>query len=207
MADESFKTLKCPHVITSNEIGNVTATFTNQHAKSIDPLIRVEISESDVMTRKVEMRPIIDPGQTEQVGWTVTSDDRVFGNTILVKAYQFQTYKTPSREGTCGTLVVDLPFLTGSQILGVTALICLLCLVGGIVLWMIGEPPSKDNPSRTSNAMYWLGGIVFVGAILSYQGMWVFGLLTFLVAVLLIVVLLMNFVKSSWRTESVFAAA
>ena len=44
LADESFKTLQCPHVITSNETGNVTATFTNQHAKSIDPLIRIAVS-------------------------------------------------------------------------------------------------------------------------------------------------------------------
>ena len=207
LAEESFKTLQCPQVITSSEVGNVTATLTNRHAKSIDPLIRVEVSESDVMTRKVEMRPVIDPGTTEQVKWTITSDDMVFGSAILVKAFQLPTYKTPSREGTCGTLVVDLPFLSGSQVLGLAALICLLCLGGGITLMLAIQPPTRDNPLRASNAMLCLSGIILVGSILSYLGMWVFGLLTLVVAVLLIFILVMNIVKSYWQTETVFVAA
>ena len=159
------------------------------------------------MTRKVEMRPVIDPGTTEQVKWTITSNDMVFGNAILVKAFQLPTYKTPSREGTCGTLVVDLPFLSGNQVLGLAALICLLCLGGGTTLWMIVQPPSRDNPSKFANAMFLFSGILLVGAILSYLGMWVFGLLALVVSVLLIAVLVMNFVKTSWGTESAFATA
>ena len=152
------------------------------------------------MTRKVEMRPVIDPGTTEQVVWSISSDDMVFGNAILVKAFQLPTFKTPSREGTCGTLVVKIPFLTGSQVLGLVALVGLICLGGGTVLWMVVQPPIKDKPSKISNAMLCLSGIIIMGAILGYFGIWALGLLAFLAAVLLIVILVTNGVRNLWET-------
>ena len=58
-ADEGLKTLSCPAIINADETGLVTASFSNQVGKAVEPLYRVEISDPGIQTaRKVEMRPI-----------------------------------------------------------------------------------------------------------------------------------------------------
>ena len=207
-AEESFHTLSCPLLITADEVGRVTASFTNQHSKAIEPLLRVEIGKPGVeAARKVEMRPYIDPNSTQQVEWRISAEDKVFGNVIVVKAYQFEAFKTPSREGTCGTMVVNLPFMTGNQIFITGAIASILMLVAGVLLWNRSEHPMRPNTAHIFFAMLWLGGITLGGVILGYLGLWAPGLLLFLVMILLIAKTLMFAVSANWNTESVPSAA
>ena len=117
IADEDLKTLKCPPIITPLDRSVVTARITNTTAKMIKPVYRMNISNESEIARLVETTPTINPGETKQVEWAVTIGDAIYGNLVLVKVMQYKTLKTPSREGTCGTLAIDIPLLTGKQVL------------------------------------------------------------------------------------------
>jgi hypothetical protein len=116
----------------------------------------------------------------------VTSDDAAFGRLVLVKVTVNRRYPLPSRQGTCGILVVGLPYFTGNQIFAFTLVVSFLSMVGGAGLWGVANRPLKGLGRDVTVAMGALAGSVLAGMILGLRGSWLFGGLVFVIAVLLI---------------------
>jgi hypothetical protein len=187
IAEEDLITLKCPFIITPLDRSAVTASITNQTTKTIKPMYRMNISSNGEISRLVETIPSIGPGETTQVEWAINPEDAIYGNLILVKVMQYKTLKTPSREGTCGTLSSDIPFLTGNQVL-LTSILSYLGLTGaGIFLWLKSNKPLIGKSLNLRNAMLLMVIVVGAGIIASCNGVWMLGIILLAVCILLFV--------------------
>jgi hypothetical protein len=185
MRDASL-TLRCPVMITAPETGSVRAAFKNPLDKTVEFTIRTHISQFIPMWREMGSKLTVEAGETESMEWTVTSDDMVQGRMILVKVLRFRKYPLPARLGSCGILVVGLPFLTGNLITALVIAASLLCMAGGAGLWILGSQPLSGLRQDAVRAMGVLAGVVLAGLVVSLYGAWLLGLL-FLVATLLLI--------------------
>jgi hypothetical protein len=128
----------------------------------------------------------LDPGETQQLEWTVTSDDAAFGRLVLVRVHLFGKYPLPSRSASCGILVIKLPYFTGRLIFAVILLISLLCMAAGACLWLIVNRPLRDLNLTVMRAMGGLAASVLLGILISLPGHWMIGGVVFVVTLLLI---------------------
>ncbi|MFH2039006.1 MAG: hypothetical protein ABIJ65_06170 [Chloroflexota bacterium] len=187
IAEEDLKTLHCPPIITPIDRSAVKATITNNTNRTIKPLYRMNVSNNSEITRLVETIPEIAPGETLQVEWVVNPEDAIYGNLILVKVMQYKTIKTPSREATCGTLVLKIPYLSGSQVL-ITGIFSSLVLMGlGIILWLKSNRPLIGRSLNVRNAMLFLVVLIGAGMIVACFGSWMLGIILLTICLLLIV--------------------
>ena len=200
--DAPLATLRCPVMMTKTETGTVSATFTNPLERPIELYTRAHITEGYVtLMREVNTKLPLDPGETKPLQWTVTSDDAAFGRLILVKVTVNRKYPLPSRQGTCGILVVDLPYFTGNQIFAFTLAASLLSMVAGAGLWVVANRPLRGPGLDVTRAMGVLAGSVLTGTIVGLRGSWMFGGLIFVFTVLLIGAVIGYFVSRSGQNQ------
>ncbi len=184
---ESLKTLRCPILMTSAEIGTATVALENTANKPIELRLRAHITEGHVtLMREVNATVPLEPGEKETVELLLTSDDVTYNWLILVRALQFRYYPLPSRQAACGIFVVDLPFLTGSQLLALAIGVALLGLVGGIALWSAGNWPLNRPSLATARTMGALAASLLIGFIVAVSGSWLVGTLLLAINLLLI---------------------
>lgn len=185
LGDASLKTIRCPAMITTGKPGTVRATFRNPLDKDVEFNIRAHISQYVPMWREEAATLHVAAGETERLAWEVTADDKVQGNLVLVKVLRYRKYPLPALLGSCGILVVDLPYLTGNQITALVVVACLLCLVGGVTLWILGSRPLRGPRQATVRAMSVLAGVGVAGMVLSLLGAWMLGIIFFAATLLL----------------------
>lgn len=196
VADEKMKTLHCPAILSSNETGYATATITNTTESEIQPIYKLRISDEIGLWREVEEYPTIATGETRQLRWEIGPGDVAFGYLILFKVRQTSAYLTPSREDACGTLVVDIPVLTGRQILWSGSLGSLLLMVAGTLLCSRGKKGGFSRHMSLRTAMI-VQMLVLLGAIAcGLFDLWLPGGLLLVLSVLLVVVTL-SFLSNS----------
>ena len=200
--DASLTTLRCPVMITEAETATVTATFTNPLERPIELYTRAHITEGYVtLMREIITTLSLDPGETKPLHWTVTSDDAAFGRLVLVKVTVNRKYPLPSRQGTCGILVVGLPYFTGNQIFAFTLAASLLIMASGAGLWVVANRPLKDLGQDVIVAMGVLAGSVLAGTIVGLRGSWLFGGLIFVITVLLVGAIIGYFVNRGGKEQ------
>jgi len=184
---EHLKTLRCPILMTSSEIGTATVTLENTAQKPVELRLRAHITEGHItLMREVNATVPLEPGEKDTVEFLLTSDDVTYNWLILVRALQFRYYPLPSRQAACGVFVVDLSFLTGSQLLALTIGVAFLSLVGGIALWSAGNWPLNRRSLATARTMGALAASVLIGFIVAVSGSWLVGTLLFAINLLLI---------------------
>lgn len=192
-SDEGLKTLKCPVVMTSQEVGVISVNLVNTTDKTIEPMIQVEISNPGMFENPREKYPI-ESGATRRIQWEVTSENAVFGRLILIRAYQFPTYRTPSRSGTCGILMVDLFGLRGNQILTLVFTTSLVCIGLGLGMWLLLNRPLRGKPWMASRAMLAVALSVMLGMVVGYYSIWLLGIIALVVALLMSAEVIKQFV-------------
>ncbi|MGD0613365.1 MAG: hypothetical protein ABSB41_17850 [Anaerolineales bacterium] len=184
-AEKALTTLRCPFVLTSHESGLVTVTYSNPSRLTLAPQVQTEISSPELY-RTVNTMPSFAPGETKELQWTITSQDVVFGHLILAEVYVSPVYDTPDREGRCGTLWVDLPMLTGSELFAGVLTASLLFMALGWGLWISGNRPIRGGRPEATRAMLALTSIVLLGTIAGVLGWWLLGLVCLVLTLLLI---------------------
>lgn len=186
-ADASLKTLKCPVMMTTTESGTVAATFSNPTDRQISPRIQTHISHGYVtLKRTIRTRVRLAPGETQQLEWTVASDDAAYGYLILVKVLALGQYPLPSRQGSCGILVINLPSFTGKQIIAFSFATGLLSMVLGAALWVASSQPLSKRGRAAARAMYCIATTVLAAMLFALLGWWVLGGVLLVIAVLLV---------------------
>ena len=183
-SDEALKTLKCPVLMTSQEVGVISVSLLNTTDKTIEPMIQLEISNPGMFENPREKYPI-ESGASREIQWEVTSENAVFGRLILIRAYQFPTYRTPSRSGTCGILMLDLFGLSGDQILTLVFLVSVISMLVGMGMWLLLNQPLRGKPWKASRAMLAVACSVLVGMVVGYYSIWLLGIVTLVVALLM----------------------
>jgi len=189
-------TLRCPVMMTAAGPGTVTATFTNPFEKPVDYYIRAHISQGYVTLMREEITNLpLDPGETQAVQWTVTPDDAAYGRLILLRVRLAAKYPLPSRHGSCGILVVDLPYFSGNLIFAFALAASLLSMTGGAGLWVVVNRPLSGLGLDVTRAMSALAGSVLAGTIVGLLGWWLPGGLILVFTVLLLGAIIGYFVN------------
>jgi hypothetical protein len=196
-ANAHLTTLSCPVLMTATEAGTVAATFKNPTDIPIDFLVRAHISEGYLtQMREVSSRLPLAPGESQRLEWAVTSDDVVYGHLILVRVFLVGHSPLPARQGSCGVLVLDLPYLTGNQLFVMISAASLLCMMAGAGLLAAENRTRRRVGLGVNRAMVALAGLVVVGMIVSLIGGWLLGVATFVIAVLVILGIVAHFLRS-----------
>lgn len=195
--DRALRPVSCPVLITRGETGTVSAGFHNPLDRPVNYFVRTRISRGFVtyMWEHKELLPVA-PGETGRLEWTVTPEDAAYGRVVLVKVLLMGNYPLPSRQATCGILTLDVPYLSGKQVLalGVAASLVGMALGGG--LWFSASRPlNEGSPRELARAMGALGGSVVVGIVVAFLGPWLVGVGIVVVTALLLVEVLRHLVQ------------
>jgi len=184
---ETLKTLRCPTILSGNESGLVTASITNTTDRVIQPIIKVQISDQLDLWHDLEQDASISPNKTQLFKWEIGPQDVAFGYLVLVKMRQSTAYLTPSRQDTCGTLVLNIPFLTGAQMLWTGWLGAFLLMAAGIITWTLGNRPLIGRARFIRQAMLFLTLALLGGIAAGYFDLWLLGVICLVLSVLTLV--------------------
>ncbi len=183
--DAPLRSLRCPVLINRSETATVTASLNNPLERSTERYVRAHITDGYVtLMREINTSISLDPGERQRLEWTVTADDAAFERLILVKVVLRARYPLPSRQGTCGILVVNAPHLTGDQVFALGFVVSFLGIAGGFILWRRSGQPLHERGREMGRAMGVLAGTILVGTAIGLLGWWVPGLIFFVIAVL-----------------------
>ena len=180
--------LICPHIMTSQDNGSVTAIVTNKVEKTISPIFQADISGP--VLRTIRTQPSIEPGKTQQIKWEIGVDDVDYSHLIMAQVYQFSSYKTSTATATCGTLFLNLPGLTGLQVYILALVLSLLGIAVGFVLWLFSNRPFQGRSLQQLWGMIFFASIVLMGILFGSLGQWILGLFALVISVLLFVALI-----------------
>jgi len=194
-ADKGLPNLRCPILISSNETGTVYVNHHNPSTYTTTPIITATISQgSTVITEDFTSQPVILPGTIQKLTWAVVPGEAAYrGLLILMRVYINGSYPLPSRSNTCGIVVLNLGGLTGEQVVYGSFFLSLVGMLAGSFWWLKTQ---KTRPGQRDSLS---GGIIFImvtivlGLIASWFGLWMFGLGSFVITLLLIVILLARF--------------
>ncbi|TAK10663.1 MAG: hypothetical protein EPO32_14510 [Anaerolineae bacterium] len=186
-ADERLASLRCPLVMNAGETANVTADITNHSDRARLRTVRAQISIGlSNLTREEEAHFEQPAGETRQLAWEVTPEDAAYGESlILVQVYSVPNSPLPSLSGSCGIMLVNIPGLTGQQIVGVFFALTLLCITVGGGMWLASHRPLEGRAARQATGLGTLTAFVILGMAGSLTGIWIIGLAAVVLAIIL----------------------
>ena len=185
-AEKSLKGLSCPVLISENENSQVTAKLKNATDQPIEQTIRTHLSNYYVsLVDQVDTKIPLEPGEEKDVVWPINPEDALYGRFYLVRVYAFAAYKTPSREGSCGVMVVSSPY-SGRQIVTFLLAGSILGMALGIATWVLARRRLSNLSNEASYAMGAMAGIVLIGIFISFMGWWFAGMIILLLTILMV---------------------
>lgn len=187
--------MQCPLVITPGESGVVAFEIENNSDLIVRPTVRFQVSNPGPF-RLISERLDLQPGESRRLEVEVTADDAVLNRYIFVKMFTYATYPLPPVEQTCGILLLDLPNLTGRQIVQISLVIAFLGMPLGLALWMLSNQPLKGRALDMTRAMLVLGVAVLLGTLAVWLAWWLPGLVLTAVTILLIGAILGSLVQN-----------
>jgi hypothetical protein len=189
-------TLSCPVLITPQDQAEFTAEIHNPIEREIKPSVRVRVSSGQLTLLKQEdVKFQLAPDESRKLAWQVNPDDAVYGKMVLVKVYLFRHNPIPSKDATCGILVLDLPTFTGKQVVYGSLSLSVIGMVAGIFLWQRNNQLMNKRQRELSRAMYIMAGSLILGIVACLFGHWLIGSLGLVVAALLVVNTLYQMMK------------
>ena len=187
--------LHCPLMLTSTELGSVSADFTNPTVDEINPTFHAVISHPG-QPRTAYTILTIEPAGKKPLQWQVGPQDKVFGGLILVNIFETSQRNFPSHQGSCGIPVLGLPNfpgLTGELVFILMFLASLIGMVAGAVLWVQGNSPLRGLIGNATNACAALAALVILDLLLIFPGWWGLSLLFFFLTIMLVVIIITQF--------------
>ncbi len=186
-----LRSLRCPAIITRSETGTITARVSNPLDRPVERYLRVHMSAGSLLlTREFTEIVPLEPGEARRVTWTVGAEDAVYDRLIMVNVVLRRRYPLPARQRTCGILVVDVPYLTGWQVLGLCLVLSVSGMGAGHALWVRSAAALGDQGRRAAGGMIMLAGSVLVGTFIAWLGWWLPGLILFLILLIAIGVII-----------------
>jgi len=141
-SEEPLDTLSCPAVITSSETAAVSGTFFNPYDKSANMEIRTYITAGFVTLMNEFITTFsLEPGNTKIVEVPIIPEDAAYERVIMVRMHQMKRIPFPYQNASCGIVVVNIPFLTGTQFITLTLSLGTLLSAGGIAFWAVNSKP------------------------------------------------------------------
>lgn len=191
-----LESLQCPVLLNKDETSTVTASFANPTEWAIRRTIDTHISHGFVILMREERTRIdLEPGEKRTLQWTISPEDAAWGRFVLVRIHVQRNGALPPRSGSCGVLVVNLPFGTGLQIAIGIAGASLLLMIGGAVVWLRGTAAQHRDLRVAEYVALALGPATLLAFIFNLIGFW-FGSALVLIAAMLAIVTIVAWVLS-----------
>lgn len=186
-----FDGLTCPILMTPNETASFSTTVTNTVDRALSPTIKVDISARGAFFSRLE-RLSLEPGESEEVVWDIGPDNIDVDRFIFAQVYVYSFYPIPDSENTCGIFIVNLPG-NGTVIAWVMAMLSLLGMGFGLYGSRQFHNLTHRGAGNIWNSMMFLSLVIVIGLVASFMGWWVQGGFLLIVAVLLVVIMLGQF--------------
>ncbi len=185
---QALESLHCPLLMNRDEAGIVVASFANPSDRPRLRTVDARISHGFItLVREDRVRFELEAGEERTYRWQISPEDAAWGRLILVRLHVLRNPPLPARTGSCGVLVMNLPFGTGAQIAGFTIGAGLVLIAGGAALWLAGERKLRP-PLRTVDYLTLaIAPVVLVALVFSILGFWMVSGGLLLLAFLLIV--------------------
>jgi hypothetical protein len=160
----TLTTMRCPLIITPRDDASVRITLTNTHDRDTSLRVRSRISAGSTLFLREETLQIdLVPDESATLAWPIEMDDAAYGRVVLSRVYQYRRSPFPARSQTCGVLAVDVPQMTGGQIIGVLVTTSTASLTAGIWLWRRGTGPLVGRNREAAR----IGGTMLLLVLLS----------------------------------------
>jgi len=180
-----FPGLRCPLMIAPTETGTVSAVFDNRTDKEDNFSYRAEISRKGVSTRQVEGQIAVPPGEERSVQLSIDANDVDLLFFILVKMSVLPTALHKSQEAVCGTMLVNILGLTGTQISTIAVILSFLGMAIGLGIWHQTDNKSDSEVPRVVQA---LGFVVILTLFATAMGWWAPAIVLCVITILLTII-------------------
>lgn len=189
---EPIDSLRCPLLLNGDEERTISAQFVNPTDEPLRLRIDSQISEGSLTMMRTDQREIFIPANTtEEVEWMISADDAAHDRFIVAKFHALRNREYAATASNCGIMTMNLPFLSGRQI--VTALVASSVLLVGVGTQRIlsERPLTRRGKRMLLQLMFLLLGI----AIPLFAGMFGYGLVALPLAAIpaLILISLMEY--------------
>jgi hypothetical protein len=184
----SFNGLHCPVLMARSETGIIRAVFNNSDNQDDEPYYQMEIG--GITPRNFENQLSLPPHTSKSVQWTADANDINLGFFIFAKLDILPDGIHPTREATCGILVLNISGLTGGQIFWFMLVISLMEIPAGFLLWRTTDKTSTGRALETQRAMLALAVLVLLSIFTGLMGWWFMGIILCAITFLLIAIML-----------------
>ena len=198
VVDSSFRPIICPVLLSSSELGKVSALIRNTDDRPRELVVRTHITRGHlILLREEQSKVALDPGASQRLSWEVTVEDAAYGHLILAKVIVFDDPSNPSHKGSCGIIVLNLPGkLLGWQLFWILYLISITCILAGMRIWWTTGRAFARRSVEATRSILGLGGIILLGLIFIVFGFWEIAAGAFYIGLLLIGVIVPHFLIS-----------
>lgn len=183
--EDEIETLSCPVLMEMDKEETISMVLENPSESEITPKVIVLISKANAVTYE----PTIQPNNSHELVWDVSSDNVAFERMIAVSVFQYPTPAGRARSNTCSILVVDLPGdHSGQQILFLTIGLGLLLTLLGLVLWRWGTRSQEEDNERIFVALILILILTFSTLVVSIFEVWGLAMALLIILILLLTV-------------------
>lgn len=184
---KSLTSLSCPEIITPQEVGTVRAKMHNPTEKPMYRSVRTHISQGYLtLIREHYEHYDLDPGETRQISWEVYPEDAAYGYVILTKVYLFPQNPLPSAVGACGIMLLNIPYLTGSQFIMIVAAVSFILMGIGFRRYVTHNQPLLGKKRTLAVNMVVIAVTVTLAIGTMFLESWYLGLAFFIFTIILL---------------------
>jgi len=174
--EERLGSLSCPILITAQDQEQISAKFHNPLEREIKSSVRVRTSSGYLtLMNQEDLKFPLAPNESRKLAWPVNPEDAAYGQMVLVKVYLFRNNPIPSKHGTCGILILDVPLLKGKQLVYGSLGLSLVGMAAGIVLWRHNNKLMTRKQQELARAMYIMAVSLTIGLVACLFGSWLLG--------------------------------
>lgn len=189
VADQPVDSFRCPLIVTTGEVGIVSASFTNPTEMVRPRIVRTNISDGFIIARR-EMATNLSlaPGETQTLTWEVTTDDAVWNRFIIVRVFAVRSAASmPAQVSTCSIIAVNAPGIPGSWLATALLALGIFGSVGGLAGWVWVKRPLSYEENRHAKRMGLILTLVLFGLFISLAGYWIASIGILMLSLFLIV--------------------
>lgn len=201
---DKIKHLKCPAVITTDELGRVTAWISNNDRNPVTIEVRAHVTNGFVTLMNEFITDVpLEPGETKPVDVPIVAENAAYGRLVLVRIHQMKELTNPYQNAACGVVLVNVPFLTGTQFVILVMILGVLMTAGGLLLWGLNSRPIIWHRKRTLIALLVFAAVAILLATVGLMGLWLLGIIIGAIWVLLSAGLIWQFFSVPNQDETV----
>ncbi len=178
------------------------AEITNIDKKPLTIEVRAHVTDGFVTLMNEYITDVpLEPGETQTVDIPIRPEDAAYGRLILVRVHQMKELSNPYKNASCGVVLVNIPFLTGTQFVILVILLSALLTIGGLVLWALHSRPIVLKRKRTFTSLLIFVALSVALATVALIGGWIIGAVLTAVWVLMGISLIYQFYSTSSNNE------